>query len=158
MNTSDYDGRTALHIAASEHDEALAHFLLSHGASVHRKDNFGRTPLMEAILNGNRATARLIYRTGGPLLCPPPQQALLLCQYVADEKLDAMQLLIECGGDVNARSLEGGSALHMGVVERKESVIAFLVSHGADVHMKDKHGRTALQEATGFDLASLLSQ
>ena len=59
-NSRDYDGRTGLHITASQgHTEAVM-LLLSKGADPSPIDNFGRTPLLEAVRSRQEPAARLL--------------------------------------------------------------------------------------------------
>ena len=46
-----YDGRTPLHIAASEGHSLVVEAMLSEGAPVHVRDRHGNTPLIDAVRN-----------------------------------------------------------------------------------------------------------
>ncbi|KAK6044364.1 ankyrin repeat protein [Cooperia oncophora] len=61
MNVADYDGRTALHIAASEGHEKLVKFFLG-VAKVNPclKDRWGRTPVEDARLFNKPQCVRLL--------------------------------------------------------------------------------------------------
>ncbi|KAL6281725.1 hypothetical protein ACE6H2_018606 [Prunus campanulata] len=59
-NAKNYDQRTALHIAASEGLYPMAEFLLEAGSSVLSKDRWGRTPLDEARIGGNKKLIKLL--------------------------------------------------------------------------------------------------
>ena len=47
VNVSDYDGRTALHVACSHGNEDVIKFLLDNGAKVENQDKFRRTSIIE---------------------------------------------------------------------------------------------------------------
>ena len=48
VSFSDYDSRTALHVACSWGHLDIVEYLVSHGARILAKDSFGNTPLDDA--------------------------------------------------------------------------------------------------------------
>ena len=57
---ADYDGRSALHVAASEGQLTVIAFLLELGAAVNAKDRFGHTPLQDVVKHAHVDVARLL--------------------------------------------------------------------------------------------------
>ena len=51
LNISDYDGRTPLHLAASEGHLEVVKYLVNKGVDITPKDRWGNTALADAILN-----------------------------------------------------------------------------------------------------------
>lgn len=60
MTVSDYDGRTALHLAAAEGQEAVVKFLLDNGADPMAEDRFGNIPIMDAHRERKMACVKLL--------------------------------------------------------------------------------------------------
>jgi ankyrin repeat protein len=58
-----------------------------------------------------------------------------------------MQQLLEFKVDVNAGDYDLRTALHLAATEGKLTVVAFLVSHGANVNVKDRWNSTPLEDA-----------
>lgn len=59
-NAKNYDFRTPLHIATSEGLYSVTNLLLEAGASVLSKDRWGKTPLDEARIGGNKDLIKLL--------------------------------------------------------------------------------------------------
>jgi len=53
LNVSDYDGRTAIHLAVSEGKEELVRWLIDSGIKLTPTDRFGGTPLDDAKREGH---------------------------------------------------------------------------------------------------------
>jgi glutaminase len=57
---ADYDGRTALHLAASEGKNGIVRFLVGLGCRQDCRDRWGNTPLMDALREGHCSTTQLL--------------------------------------------------------------------------------------------------
>lgn len=64
VNAGDYDGRTALHLAASEGHVAVAAFLLDRGAHVSPRDRWGGTPTVDALRHEHADVVTLLAARG----------------------------------------------------------------------------------------------
>ncbi|MEM1097018.1 MAG: glutaminase A [Bacteroidota bacterium] len=60
ISAADYDGRTALHLAAAENKAAAVRYLLAHGHPKHVRDRWNATPLDEARREGSDAVIALL--------------------------------------------------------------------------------------------------
>ncbi len=73
-----------------------------------------------------------------------------------ERHVDVVNVLLEKGADVNAKTKEGRTALMMAVLERNQMEIAkALLQRGADVNAKDEEGQTALTAAVKRDHAEV---
>ena len=68
---SDYDGRTALHIACCEGHVDAVRYLLDLGAPVHVRDRYGDTPLDDAVTFRRPTIISMLRQTGAHLTMPP---------------------------------------------------------------------------------------
>ncbi|RKP38943.1 asparaginase-domain-containing protein, partial [Dimargaris cristalligena] len=64
LNCVDYDGRTPLHLAASEGRFRACEFLLTNGASVHVLDHFGHTPIFDAVRKRSLKCVQMLVQAG----------------------------------------------------------------------------------------------
>ena len=82
LTQADYDGRTALHVAACEGHLEVVKYLLEHGASVHLRDRFGHSPLDDAVRFGHEEVVEILVNTGAHLSMPSSKMGMMLCKYV----------------------------------------------------------------------------
>jgi ankyrin repeat protein len=101
--------------------------------------NAGKTPLMIAMDGGKG-----VGMAGGPGDIREGAEAPFR-EKSNRNPLDAMQLLIDAGAKLNAKTPEGDSALHIAAFAGKIDVVRLLAKNGADLKLKDGAGLTALQ-------------
>jgi Ankyrin repeats (many copies) len=74
------DERQALHAAAAQGKTELVKILLTAGASVHRRDHFGFSPLFAAVRNGHKDVVVLLKETGAHLKHDEDQILEKICE------------------------------------------------------------------------------
>jgi ankyrin repeat protein len=62
--------------------------------------------------------------------------------------LEAVQILVEAGSDVNALNDSGQTAMHF-AARASDEIVRYLAAHGASVEVKDKQGHTPIDMARG---------
>lgn len=67
VNRANYDGRTALHIAAATGNKEIVEFLLNKNADVNAVDHFGFTPIQDAMRKDHSAIVKLLQEKGATL-------------------------------------------------------------------------------------------
>src|SRR5437016_4198340 len=125
------DGATPFLLAARGNDVAVMRELIARGADPKLTTKNGMTPLM--------AAAGVDHDPG-------------ITRSIETEALEAVKLCVELGNDVNAVNKDGDTALHGAARrERADSIVQFLVDHGANMNAKNKMGWTPLFIAEGID-------
>jgi ankyrin repeat protein len=126
------EGTTPLARAAKSNDLQLMHMLLDAGADP-------------KLTLKDRSTVLMIAAAGGAVV-----GAYAVAIPVTEERsIEAIQLCLDRGVDINAFNTNGATALHSAVQRGAEKVVKYLAEHGAKLDMKNKQGRTPLDIAMG---------
>jgi ankyrin repeat protein len=127
--------------------------LLASGADLEARDHEGNTPLLSTI--GGRYSPfvslipmnMLIAASANPLAADNKGETLLHKACEASLETDAVKRLLELGANHSQRRFsDGATPLHSAVanIHCSDPMIKLLVSHGANVNIRDAQGNTTL--------------
>jgi len=161
VNTPNYDGRRAIHLAAACGHMEMLRFLVEAKATLTVTDRFGGTALGDALHNDQIEAANYL-REHGLYLGNSDRNKSDLFHASAEGKIEKLQTLINYGLKLSAVDFDGRTALHKARTGRNLTSICFLVRQpGMDINHRDRFGYTALDEAEmsrDAELCTILSQ
>ncbi len=127
-------GATPLLRAAKALDAPAIRLLLDMQADFNLANTRGVTPLMAAAgLGSVDADTRGFYLTDD----------------VQQRSVESLKLLLQAGGNINAKDARGLTPLHEAARWGWNDVVQFLVANGADLNAKDTRGNTPVESALG---------
>ena len=124
---------TALYLAAGAQDIELMQLMIGKGADVNHETDKGWTPLMVSVGRTNKRPAT----NGAPSINLKP----------AARRIESARLLLDHGAKINAGDKTGITTLHVMAGQGEDTVVEFLVGHGAQLDQKDSSNRMALDVA-----------
>eukprot|EP00301_Raphidiophrys_heterophryoidea_P006769 c12703_g1_i1.p1 GENE.c12703_g1_i1~~c12703_g1_i1.p1 ORF type:complete len:1692 (-),score=437.89 c12703_g1_i1:416-5491(-) len=147
LNKRDYEGRTALHIAASHGSFHAVELLVASGINVAIKDEFGHTALDDAIIAGAEDIAKLLRERGSPQT-QTDASTLSLLKAAHSGNMKVTRSLIDAGGlEVSVKDLEGRTPLHIATARGNLDIVKFLVEHHASLDANDGRNQTPIEAA-----------
>ena len=141
-------GYTALHHAVT-HDLGsceLLSCLIKNGANVNAQANDNRTPLMIAS-EYNHVNSVIFLTDHGANIDLQDREGYSSLHYAAgniSDLCDVLDFLITNGADVNAFTNDKFTPLIIASNCNNLNVVNSLIKHGANIHLVDRYGRTAL--------------
>jgi ankyrin repeat protein len=131
--------------AVRRNDRATIARALELGATVHAKDDLGRSALFLAVLDANDLELVRWLHDKGARIDDPDVSKRTPLSFAADiGSLAIVRYLVENGAVVDARDFQQRTPLAHAAGAGHPDVIAFLAEHGADVNVRDQFGDTPL--------------
>lgn len=168
VNARGAQGLTALHTAIKKACFKARKLLITAGADVGAEDILGRTPLHVAAARGHKATFELVLDVARQKSIPLTTQSAYgltvveeaaaagnknILDMLADENLD-----ITGSNPTHNGNHRGMPPLHMATIYDRDATVKHLIGRGADPHVIDVYGRTAMDWAMLHQDNKLISQ
>ncbi len=122
--------------------------MLKSGADVNYQNRNGVTFLMFASGEGKPGVVDFLLKSGAnPNLCDKNQITALMVAS-SSNNLEDVKSILKAGGSINAQHSSDSSSLMLASREGLSTVVQYLLENGADLTLKDRLGKDALDYAT----------
>ena len=131
----------------------------SNGLDINFRDKNEQTPLMWACYSGHIAIVNVLIANGANLTACDTNGYTALHHAVIGKQENVVKLLvIEYGGklNINAKNVQGDSALHRGVHYSLKHICSVLIRGGAEINLKNNIGETPLDKARTSEIKKYL--
>jgi 60kDa lysophospholipase len=155
IDMGDYDGRTALHLAAADGQLNMVQFLIDNGADVNVSDRWGATPLQDAIRHHQDDIVKILQAAGGNAQKSGLTRSF--CQAVASGKFEEVEAVYAHGANPSEADCDGRTPLHLAASYGFIEIVEFLIKSGARRNMKDRWGATPLDDAKRYNHQTIIS-
>ena len=126
INATDYESRTALHVAASSGHFEMVERLIKIGASVHSRDKYDNSPLFLACAAGHIDVVDLLITSGANLDVTGSNVMWRFYQAIQGGSLKIVQCFVKAGVDASVPFL-GLSASELAKSSNHEHIYQYLV-------------------------------
>lgn len=142
LSAVNYDLRTALHIACCEGNEKVVKHLLAYGVSVHIRDRYDRTALMEAIASDNHEIIKILVKCGAHMTGSTRGVGEQLCSVAARGIVKRLESFRLAGADLSQPDTSGRTALHVACLHGHLELVQYLLKNHVDKDENDMLGLT----------------
>jgi hypothetical protein len=139
-----YRDEQALHQASERGHAACVRMLLQHGADVHAKDRYGKTPIIRSPMLDSMECVQLLIEANADVNAADDDGYTATHTASGHGRLECLQLLIDNGADVNARTMYGNTPAIGACVGIHLSCLQLLVDNKADLNLRGHDNTDAL--------------
>ncbi|XP_016942489.2 L-asparaginase [Drosophila suzukii] len=147
LSGTNHDQRTALHLACQLGNVEIVKYLLQNGVSVHVRDRYDRTPLLEAVSTDSHEIIQLLINCGAHLTGSSRAVGEQLCAAAARGSMIRLKSYQYAGADLAQTDPSGRSALHVAALHGFLEVVQYVLPYFENPNEKDMLGLTALDYA-----------
>ncbi len=142
--TTNKDGATALSVAAHTGQSSVVQMLIKADADIETRDQKGNTPLFKAATTEEFAIVKMLLKAGANINERNEfrQTALMWAAYKKNPGV--VEILLKAGANIELKNDADCTAL---ILAEDVNSLSLLVEAGADLDVKDKGGRRALDWA-----------
>ncbi|MDF1762255.1 MAG: ankyrin repeat domain-containing protein [Oleibacter sp.] len=147
--------------AARRNEKNRVMTLINAGVNINTADQFGRTPLLEAIDNGSTEVAVILVSSGANVNHKDIRGETPLSLSVAKSDVKTTAQLLDAGADVNAVDKQGNTVIFNAISQDNEALVKLLLQHKAAVNIIDKQDMTPLtlaERKNSKNIIALLKQ
>ena len=145
INKPNWEGKTALSIAAKDNFREIAQILVMNGADVNHKDNDEQSPIDLAALCGNTGIVEVLLQAGVSVNSESlwnNETPLMIA--ALEGRTQTVQFLISKGADIMMQDTNGDRALHFAAKSSYVDIVTNLIEAGAEVNCTNKELWTPL--------------
>jgi ankyrin repeat protein len=125
----------------------MAKELLDRGANIEARDDKGHTALMAAAWRNQIAVVRLLLNHGADIEARNEKGITALIFSTYDDGMESVRELLSRGANADAISDCRWTPMIQAMVNGKTDVAYALFNHGADIHVTDLKGKSAIEYA-----------
>lgn len=159
--TSDAEGSKPLHIAVGSANVDIVTALLAHGADIESKNNWGRTPLLQAIISNRRQSFDILLRADANVNALDARSMSPLHWAAKTGHVDMIEILLARGASRDDYDTDGNQPIHQAAWVGQSLVIESLLAERKSLEVRTRAGESLLHIAcinSNLELATYLLQ
>jgi ankyrin repeat protein len=145
LGTGD-ERRALIHSFTTRGRTAVVNLLIEKGTDINARDEYGRTPLIIAVISGHEDMVKLLLSRGADHSIRWKDNTPLI-EGAMQNHSSIVSLLLKYGAAPEARNKNGHTALQIAAANALNKVVQTLLDAGAEINTRDNNLKTPLMSA-----------